>query len=313
MSGEAPAAGRFDAASATRLQALAALLLGACALAFTPIFMRLSGVDPAAAGFWRLAFALPFLALPLAIPASRKGLSHPSLLLLGAGVFFALDLGFWHTGVKLTSVANATTLGNLSQVFVVIGAWLLFRERPRGLFLAGLALALAGVWTMATAKGGAQGIDPLTGDLMSIAGAFWYGCYILVVRSARAGVTATGVMLWTSLVGAPLLLVAALLMGEKIIPTSFGGWAACVGMGLVHFLGQGAIAWALGRLPAATAAVVILLQPVIAAVLGLVLFAEGLAAFQILGGLMALAGVVLAQLASARAALPVPEHASRRI
>lgn len=309
MSGQAPAAGRFDAASASRLQALGVLVLGAVWLAFTPIFMRLSGVDPAAAGFWRLTFALPFLALPLAIPASRAGLGRPTLALLGAGVFFALDLGFWHTGVKLTSVANATTLGNLSQVFVVIGAWILFRERPKGLFLAGLALALAGVWTMATAKGGAGGIDPLTGDLMSIAGAFWYGCYFLTVRHARAGVSATGVMLWTSLIGAPLLLIAALAMGEKIIPTTPGGWAACVGMGLVHFLGQGAVAWALGRLPAATAAVVILLQPVIAAVLGLVLFAEGLGAFQIVGGLMALAGVVLAQLAAARASHHPPSGA----
>ena len=295
-------AGRFDAASASRAQALAVLLLGACALAFTPIFMRLSGVDPAAAGFWRLTFALPFLALPFALPSSRPGIGRPSLALVAAAVFFALDLGFWHTGVKLTSVANATTLGNLSQVFVVIGAWLLFRERPRVLFLLGLALALAGVWTMASAKGGAGGVDPLTGDLMSVAGAFWYGCYFLTVRHARAGVSATGVMLWTSLVGAPLLLAAAVLMGEKILPTSLGGWGACVGMGFVHFLGQGAIAWALGRLPAATAAVVILLQPVIAAGLGLLLFAEGLAALQIAGGLMALTGVVVAQLAGAKSA-----------
>jgi drug/metabolite transporter (DMT)-like permease len=300
LADSAPEAGRFDASAATRAQALAVLVLGACALAFTPIFMRLSGVDPSAAGFWRLAFALPFMALPLAFPATRGGLGRPSLLLLGAGLFFALDLGFWHTGVKLTSVANATTLGNLSQVFVVVGAWILFRERPRGLFLAGLALALAGVWIMASARGGARGIDPLTGDLMSIAGAFWYGCYFLTVRRARGGVSATGVMVWTSLTGAPLLLGAAVLMGEKIIPTSAGGWAACVGMGFVHFLGQGAIAWALGRLPAATAAVVILLQPVIAAVLGLGLFGEGLGAMQIAGGLTALVGVVLAQLAASR-------------
>lgn len=300
MTEQAPPAARFDAGSATRLQALGVLVLGALALAFTPIFMRMSGVDPSAAGFWRLFFALPFLALPLAWPATRKGIGRLSPVLLGAGVFFALDLGFWHTGVKLTSVANASTLANLSQVFVVIGAWMLFRERPRALFLAGLALALIGVWAMATAKGGAGGVDPLAGDLASIGAAFWYGCYILTVRHARGGASASGVMLWTSLIGAPLLLAAAMLMGEKIIPTSAGGWAACVALGFVHFVGQGAIAWALGRLPAATAAVVILLQPPLSALMALALFHEPLAAMQILGGLLALAGVVLAQLASAR-------------
>jgi drug/metabolite transporter (DMT)-like permease len=291
---------RFDAASASRVTALVVLLLGVCALSFTPIGMRLSTVDPAAAGFWRLTFALPFLALPLAMPATRQGLGRPTPLLLAAGLFFALDLGFWHTSLTMTSVANATTLGNMSQVFVVIGAWILLRERPRRLFVAGVALALFGVWAMATAKGGYQGSNPRLGDLTALAAAFWYGGYILAIRYVRSGVSATGVILWSSLVGAPLLLVAALVMGEQIIPTSAGGWAACVGLGFAHFIGQGAIAWALGRLPAATAAVVILVQPVIVAVLGLIIFGEGLAALQVVGGLMALAGVVLAQLAGAR-------------
>jgi drug/metabolite transporter (DMT)-like permease len=100
-----------------------------------------------------------------------------------------------------------------------------------------------------------------------------------------------------------LLLGAAIVMSERLVPTTAGGWAACVGLGFVHFVGQGAIAWALGRLPAATAAIVILVQPVIAAVLALALFGEGLVAIQIAGGLAALVGVVLAQLAANRPVL----------
>ena len=41
--------------------AFAALLIGSSALALGPWFVRLSGVGPVAAGFWRLALALPFL------------------------------------------------------------------------------------------------------------------------------------------------------------------------------------------------------------------------------------------------------------
>ena len=65
---------------------------------------------------------------------------------------------------------------------------------------------------------------------------------------------------------------------------------------------QGSIAWALGRLPAATASVVVLVQPVVAAVLGWLLFAEALGPVQALGAAIALGGVVLAQTASRKPA-----------
>ena len=46
---------------------------------------------------------------------------------------------------------------------------------------------------------------------------------------------------------AALLLAAAALLGEDLLPDGPGGWAACAGLGLVHVAGQGSIAWALGR------------------------------------------------------------------
>jgi drug/metabolite transporter (DMT)-like permease len=102
-------------------------------------------------------------------------------------------------------------------------------------------------------------------------------------------------MLWSSMTGAPLLLVAARLLGERILPASGSGWAACIALGGVHAIGQGAIAWALGRLPPATASVTVLVQPVVSSVLGWLLFNELLSAWQIAGAALALTGVVLAQ------------------
>lgn len=286
------------------VRALVVLTAGVCTLALTPIFVRLTGVGPAAAGFWRMMLALPFLAIPLMTgggAAAGKALRLPSPVLVAAGVFFALDLYCWHMGVKLTSVANSTTLANLAQVFVVAGAWLLFRETPRRLFLVGLALALGGVWAMAAAKGGGgQGASPFWGDIVSLGAAVWYAGYILVVHRARADLGPLRIMIWTSLISAPLLLAASLGTHERFLPVSAVGWLACLGLGLVHAVSQGAIAWALGRVPAATASVVMLLQPVFAALLGWLILAEALVPMQAAGGLAALAGVALAQFAAAR-------------
>jgi drug/metabolite transporter (DMT)-like permease len=136
------------------------------------------------------------------------------------------------------------------------------------------------------------------GDALSLATAVWYALYFLAVSAARRDEAATRIMFWSSVTGAPLLLAAALLLGEHVLPAAAAGWAACVGLGVVHVAGQGSIAWALGRLPPATASVTVLVQPVVAGGLGWLLFNELFSAWQSAGAAVALAGVVLAQWSS---------------
>ena len=279
-------------------RAVAALVFGAAAIGFAPILARLTETGPSAAAFWRLLFAAPLLAL-LAFRPSQPG-AAPSRWAVAAGVFFALDLAFWHYGLVFTSVANATVLTNLTPIVVTAAAWLLLGERPRKLFLAALACAVGGAVAMALAKGsGGRGTNPPLGDLLSAVTALWYGGYFLCVRQARVGSTASSVMFWSGVTGAPLLLLAAVALGEGIWPASAAGWAACAALGLMHVAGQGSIAWALGRLPTALASVTVLVQPVVAAALGWLVFAERVTPAQGLGAAVLLAGVVLAQ-ASAR-------------
>lgn len=286
-----------DAPRGPDLKALAVLVFGAAVIGLAPILVRLTETGPAAAGFWRLLIALPLLA---AIARRAGGpIGAPSRLALLAGVLFALDLGFWHYGVALTTVANATVLTNLTPVVVTAFAWIFLRQRPAKLFLAAVALAVAGAWTMAAAKGvGDPGVNPPLGDALSLLTALWYALYLLAVGQARRKDGAARVMFWSTLTGAPLLLAAALALREDILPGSAAGWAACVGLALVHVAGQGSIAWSLGRLPAATTSVVVLIQPVVAALLGWLLFAEALGPMQAVGAAVALTGIVLAQRAA---------------
>jgi drug/metabolite transporter (DMT)-like permease len=154
---------------------------------------------------------------------------------------------------------------------------------------------------MALASDGGRGTNPPLGDVFSAITALWYAAYFLAVARARRRSSAIHVMTWSTLAGLPLLAVYAIALREPLIPASAAGWAACVGLGVMHVAGQGSIAWALGRLPAATTAVVVLIQPVVAAALGWLLFAEVITPLQALGAGAALAGVALAQRAGVRA------------
>jgi len=283
--------------SEPRWRALAALVFGACVIGFSAVLVRLTGTGPAAAGFWRLAFALPALAI---ITRRASGpLGRPSRIAALAGVMFALDLGFWHYGIKFTSVANATVLSNLTPVVVTGFAWIFLKQPPRRLFLLAVAVALAGVWMMAAGRpGGGHVLNARLGNLFSLSTALWYALYFLAVSEARKTEGASRVMFWSGVVGAPLLLLAALGLGEQIGPATAAGWAACLGLGLVHVAGQGSIAWGLGRLPTSTASVVVLVQPIVAGLMGWILFGELLGPVQTAGMAVVLGAVVLAQWAS---------------
>lgn len=276
-----------------RAFALIVLLIAACVLGLAPILVRLTETGPAAAGFWRFLFALPLLT----ILAAREpgGIATPSKWALLAGLFFALDLSFWHYGIVMTSVANATVLCNLTPVVVTLFGWFVLKERPHRLFLVALALAMGGAFAMAAGADGGQGTNPPLGDIFSLSVAVWYSGYFLAVKAARRTAGAMRVTFWATLLGAPLLLIVALALGEDIIPAGPAGWAACIAMGVMHVFGQGGVAWALGKLPASVTAVTILIQPVVAGLLGWWIFGETLTPIQALGGALVLGAIVMAQ------------------
>jgi drug/metabolite transporter (DMT)-like permease len=273
---------------------LIVLLVAAMVLGLAPILVRLTETGPAAAGLWRFIFAMPLL-LILTMRPGGGGVGRPSGWMMLAALFFTLDLSFWHYGIVMTSVANATVLCNLTPVVVTLFGWIVFKEAPKRLFMLALGLAMGGAFAMAAGADGGQGTNPPLGDLFSLSVSLWYAGYFLAVKAARNTAGAMRIMVWTTGVSIIPLGLVALALGENLIPATLAGWAACLGLGLMHVAGQGGIAWSLGRLPAALTAIVILIQPVVAGFLGWLVFGETMTAIQLGGGALVLAGVVLAQ------------------
>ena len=286
--------------ASTDTLALVVLVLGAATIGFAGILVRLTETGPAAGGFWRLALAVPFLfLLNLGVRARPDNAERGHRLAICAGLLFAGDLVCWHYGLVLTSVANATVLSNLAPIVVALAAWVFLRDAPRPIFALGLTIGVAGACGMALFADHAAKPSSLLGDALGAATAVWYGFYLLAVNAARRTLPAATIMLISSAAGAPILLGVALILGEPVIPASSYGWFACLGLAGVHVVGQGAIAWALGRVKASVAAVTLLVQPVVAGIAGMLLFDEMLTPLQLIAAGLALAGVCIARLAAA--------------
>ncbi len=286
--------------------ALGALLAGAAFIALSPIFVRVSEAGPTATAFWRVALAVPALWIlywlrPRAA-VSRPHTRRTRLLLLAAGLAFAGDLVFWHSSIKLTSVANSTLLANLASIFVTLAAWIFLRERPRALFLAGLFASLLGVLLLVHTS--LEFSDTgLLGDALGVVTALFYAAYLLAVKGLRDGGEDTlRLMALATTLTAIVLFPVALATGEPMLPETARGWWILVGLALLsHAAGQGLIAYALAHLPAAFSSVSLLFQPVMAALFAWLLLAEPLVPLQIAGGAIVLAGIYLARRGSAPA------------
>jgi drug/metabolite transporter (DMT)-like permease len=278
--------------------ALGALLAGATFIAMSPIFVRLSEAGPTPTAFWRVALAVPVLWLLywLKPKARARRYSGKWPLLFAAAAAFAGDLAFWHTSIKLTSVANSTLLANLASIFVTLAAWMFLRQRPTRLFVAGLGAALAGVALLVhtSLEFSATG---LAGDVLGVVTAVFYAAYLLAVKGLRdRGETTLHLMAVTTTLTALALFPVALASGEPMLAQSMSGWWILLGLALVsHAAGQGLIAYALAHLPAAFSSVSLLFQPVMAALFAWVLLAEPLLPLQIVGGVVVLCGIYLAR------------------
>lgn len=80
-------------------------------------------------------------------------------------------------GVQGTSISRAGVLNNLFVLFIPLISKIFWRDRIGGTNIAGIVLAVAGIWLLAT--GGGQGFN--RGDLISTFCAFMIACHIITV------------------------------------------------------------------------------------------------------------------------------------
>jgi len=283
--------------------ALLALVLGALAIAFAPIFVRLSDFGPVATAFYRMALAwLPlWLWSRWTTPVAARPRVRDLPWLCLPGIYFACDLTAWHWSIRLTTVANATLLANLAPLFVTLGARYWFGEPVSRRFATALILTFAGLMLLSGASLRLGG-DYLLGDGLGVLTAFFYGSYLLAVSRLRRRFDTAVIMQWGAASAAIVLAAFTLIAGESLGGVGIASWIVVLALAwFSHAGGQGLITYALAHLPAAYSSLVLIVQPVAAAAIAWILFKESLDAVQIAGAAVILCGIALASLRTRRA------------
>jgi drug/metabolite transporter (DMT)-like permease len=275
--------------------AFPALLIGSSALAVGPWLVRMTGVGPVAAGFWRLALALPFLfaiacivGQPVHWPGRVLG-----LIIAFAAFFFAADLAAWHVGIHMTKLGNATLFGNVASfAFAGWGLWLA-RSWPSPVQGASLILAAVGA-ALLMGSSAELSVRNLQGDMLALSAGLLYAGYLIAVERARETLAPLPLLFLSSALGAMMLLPFSMLLGETIIPDN---WTFVVILAISsQVVGQGLLVYAIGGLSPLVVGLTLLTQPAISAFIGWSVYGETLSLLDWIGAAAIAAALILVRL-----------------
>lgn len=275
------------------------------ALRTIPPFLLL-GARCAAAGVVLLA-AARLRKAPVPTAAQWRGAAVVGLLTLGLGH------GLTTFGVGRVPGGTAALLVSMTAVWIAVLAWWLLGERPRRRGRAGLVVAFAGLFAV-VGTDVAGSYDSSAVAALLLAPLFW----------AVGSVVSRKVVLPDDV----LMATAAQLLTAALLPLSVGVATGEIGsLGRSTFVAESVWAFAyltvcgyvvvfsaythlIGRAPMSTVGTYAYVNPVVAAVLGVLVLGEPLTSSMVVGGAVILVGVAMVVVDGARArsvVLTLPE------
>ena len=233
-------------------------------------------------------------------------------------VGIALTQFLYYLAIGRLQVGIALVFEMTAPVFIALYVWLVRREEVRSRLWAALALSLCGLVLVAEVwKGG--GSLRLSGVLAALAAAVCLAAYYLLGERGTADRDPVALTAWSFVSAAVFWAIAAPWWQfdagvlTKRVPVSIGslevpvavliGWIVVLGAVIPFWLSLAA----LRHLPPTTAGIVATVEPVLASIVAWLWVNQVLSAWQVAGGAVVLAGIVLAQTARTATSTAVPE------
>lgn len=275
------------------------LLLGVLATSVSAILIRLAQDEAPslviASG--RLLLATSLL-LPLTLSRRRDEIGAlPAAgwrLSLFAGFMLGLHFAAYIGSLRYTSIAAATVLATSTPIWVGLSAPLVLGESLTRPLKVGIFLALVG-GTMIGFGDGSAASHPLLGNVLALSAALTGAVYFLIGRRLRPHLS---LLTYTTVVygmAALTLLPLTLLSGHSLLGYTPRTYLLFLLMALFpQLLGHSSYNYALAFLPAAYVSVAVVSEPIGASFLGLLIFGERPGPLVVAGGILILAGIVIA-------------------
>lgn len=263
--------------------------------------VSVDAVSPTTAAFLRQLIVLLVCATALRIvPGKMRALT--ALGILSGGAFYlALNLGL----AIATNVGALAIAGQLGVPFALLLSVMVFKERIHLPRMAGIALSLLGVGILVFDPGIA---DEVLGIGLTALGSLFWAIASLIQRTL-VGVRILTIYAWIGFWGSITLGLAAWAFEPTAfaaipeIPLHTMSWIAFSAIGST-VMAHGAMSWLLQRHPVSVVMPLTLAAPVISVFTAAWYFNTSVTAIMLIGGALAMLGVAIVTIRTARAPAP---------
>jgi drug/metabolite transporter (DMT)-like permease len=274
------------------------LVFGASLVSFAPILVRATSVPPTTSAFYRML--LGGLALTLYALLSRRSMLVKRRVAVGlmlAGFAFAFDLFFWHRSIHIVGPGLATLLAGFQVFVMAITGLLFFGEQLRWQLVIAIPAAFLGVALIIGFDWGGLDATYRLGVIFGLSTAICYSTVLLLMRWTQSNTAKSSVPIsevaWMSLACAALLCAIALINKESLTIPDMREGSLLIAYASIAQIGWVVIVSGLHRVPIALAGLVLLMEPTLAYVWDILIFARPTTALQAFGALVAIGAIYL--------------------
>ena len=277
------------------------LVIGVLAMSCSGIIIKLTNAPSAIIAFYRM-----FITAVILSPGFFSGnkeeksagtvIENKALYLfpIMTGLVNAADYVLGTIGLKNTSIANNSIIGNLSPVWVGLATIFIFKKKLSAKYWLGMLLALAGSMLVIGKNFYTLNFHFSIGDLCAAASSIFYAAYFVLTEKGRKYFSASEfftMMLYSTCFW---LFLLNIIQGNSFTNYDLQTWIYFFISAIVcQLIGQFAISASLGFIPSEIVSITMLLHPILMTILAYPILGESVDRFQIIGGCITLAGVIL--------------------
>ncbi len=272
-----------------RTKSMAAALIAAVFMGCLGFLVRKTGADAAVVAFFRFTIGFLLMSCVVIYYVAAKGEKvkfSPSSAF--SGISIGLCILFYFFAIQSTSIGLAAFVLYLGPVFAIIGEAVMRRKMPDLRQWIIIVLALSG-FVMISSLGDASGFNK--GTMYALLSGVFYGAYILINRFIPQQITLPVRVFWQFLAASCAVGLVLLLSGRSVAVDA-GGWPYVLTIGVVQgFAVLLLTGYAIKHLSAIEFGALSYAEPLVALLLGFVLYDESMSAVQIAGIVLIVAGM----------------------
>jgi drug/metabolite transporter (DMT)-like permease len=197
----------------------------------------------------------------------------------------------WISGTRMTSAANASTLGRLDVVFTLVLSGLLFRETIPLRVWPFIGLSMIGVWLISGWEH-LDAVDGMTGNILITAAAFMLSLNSFIIKKASGRLGAMRLAAINCGINAAVFGAVWLFSGDAsgLLNVSVQNWLALLACGFCSFVFFSGYYTAVRELPVWEVRLIALTAPLFTVLCGWLLLGETISLQNFTGILLLLVG-----------------------